>query len=86
MSNYDIHITNILLLKWMKPHSLLHYTFFFGANFSHLKTPKQSSLTHIKDFVKKKALKSPDIKGFFLKKILKVPYLDNRFSAGHQIF
>jgi len=36
----------------------------FGANFSHLMTPKKSSLTHTKDFVKKKALKSPDIKGF----------------------
>jgi hypothetical protein len=67
MSNYEIHITNILLLKWMKPHSFISHIF-FGANFSPLITPKKIQFDSCKGFCEKKALKSPHVKGFFFKK------------------
>jgi hypothetical protein len=55
---------------------------FLPANFRHLATQENSSATHRKVICEKKAAKSHKIQW---KKLLKSPYLDNRFQlpAGH---
>jgi hypothetical protein len=84
MSNYDTYITNISILKWMKPHSL-HHAFFRGKLFS-LDDPKKIQFDSYKGFCEKKGTEIARYQRIFFKKILKAPCLDNRFSVGHQIF
>jgi len=60
--------------------------FFFWVKFFSLENPQKIQFDSYKGFCEKKGTEIARYQRIFFKKILKVPYLDNRFSAGHPIF
>jgi hypothetical protein len=49
---------------WFHPHSFIYITHLFWGKFFSLDDPKKIQFDSYKGFCEKKALKSPDIKGF----------------------